>query len=74
MINVLQKLEPYFDIEEIKTKFPDVDNVLELAVLVLRSNNCSYGQIQSWLGNPSKKWIRSVLLKWAPELIDIKTN
>ena len=47
MINVLQKLEPYFDIEEIKTKFPDVDNVLELAVLVLRSNNCSYGQIQS---------------------------
>lgn len=47
MKDVLQKLEPYFDVEEVKTKFPDVDDVLELAVLVLRSNSCSYGQIQA---------------------------
>ena len=46
MEKVLEKLETYFDIESVKEKFPDVSDEMELAVLVLRSNNCSYGQIQ----------------------------
>ena len=71
---ILQRLETFFDIEVVKEKFPEVQDEMELGVLILRSNNCSYATIQRWLGNPSKKWIRKVLLKWSPELIDIKTE
>ena len=47
---------------------------LEKAILVLRNNSYSYAEIQKALGNPSKKFIRQVLLKYDPELIDIDTN
>ena len=46
----------------------------EKCVLLLRLNGFSYGNIQLRLGNPPKKEIREVLLKWAPELIDIDLN
>lgn len=47
---------------------------LEKAILALRNNSYSYAEIQKSLGNPSKKFIRQVLLKYDPELIDIDTN
>ena len=47
---------------------------LEKAILALRNNSYSYAEIQKALGNPSKKIIRQVLLKYDPELIDIDTN
>lgn len=47
---------------------------LEKAILALRNNSYSYSEIQRALGNPSKKMIRQVLLKYDPELIDIDTN
>ena len=47
---------------------------LEKAILALRNNSYSYAEIQKTLGNPSKKFIRQVLLKYDPELIDIDTN
>ena len=47
---------------------------LEKAILALRNNSYSYAEIHKALGNPSKKFIRQVLLKYDPELIDIDTN
>ena len=47
---------------------------LEKAILALRNNSYSYAEIQKALGNPSKKFIRQVLLKYEPGLIDIDTN
>lgn len=46
----------------------------EKAILALRNNSYSYAEIQRALGNPSKKMIRQILLKYDPELIDIDTN
>ena len=46
----------------------------EKCVILLRKKGTPYGGIQHWMGNPSKKWIRQVLLKWAPELIDLDCN
>lgn len=40
---------------------------LEKAILALRNNSYSYAEIQKALGNPSKKFIRQVLLKYDPE-------
>lgn len=42
----------------------------EQCILLLRENDFSYSQIQSRLGNPSKKQIREVLLKYNPDLIE----
>ena len=56
-------IEPYKDASD-----------LEKAILALRNNSYSYCEIQKALGNPSKKFIRQVLLKYDPELIDIDTN
>ena len=47
---------------------------LEKAILALRNNSYSYAEIQRALGNPSKKMIRQILLKYDPELINIDTN
>ena len=47
---------------------------LEKAILALRNNSYSYAEIQKALGNPSKKFIRQVLLKYDPELIDIDSD
>lgn len=46
----------------------------EKCVLILRWNKCPYGTIQQYLGNPSKKWIRQVLLTYAPSLIEEDCN
>ena len=44
-------------------------NELDIRILELREEGYNYSGIQKKLGNPSKKYIRSVLLKHAPELI-----
>lgn len=54
--------------------YPITENDLELCILILRKNRCSYGYIQKQLGNPSKKYIREVLLKYFPEWIEIQTK
>lgn len=59
--------------KDIITQYKDASN-LEKAILALRNNSYSYAEIQKALGNPSKKFIRQVLLKYDPELIDIDTN
>lgn len=67
-------------INEILNKYKDIiiqykdASDLEKAILALRNNSYSYAEIQKSLGNPSKKFIRQVLLKYDPELIDIDTN
>ena len=67
-------------INEILNKYKDIiiqykdASDLEKAILALRNNSYSYAEIQKALGNPSKKFIRQVLLKYDPELIDIDTN
>lgn len=67
-------------INEILKKYKDIiiqykdASDLEKAILALRNNSYSYTEIQKALGNPSKKFIRQVLLKYDPELIDIDTN
>lgn len=67
-------------INEILNKYKDIISSykdasdLEKAILALRNNSYSYAEIQKALGNPSKKFIRQVLLKYDPELIDIDTN
>ena len=59
--------------KDIITQYKDASD-LEKAILALRNNSYSYAEIQKALGNPSKKFIRQVLLKYDPELIDIDTN
>lgn len=67
-------------INEILNKYKDLISPykdasdLEKAILALRNNSYSYAEIQRALGNPSKKMIRQVLLKYDSELIDIDTN
>lgn len=67
-------------INEILNKYKDLISPyknasdLEKAILALRNNSYSYAKIQRALGNPSKKFIRQVLLKYDPELIDIDIN
>lgn len=59
--------------KDIISQYKDASD-LEKAILALRNNSYSYAEIQKSLGNPSKKFIRQVLLKYDPELIDIDTN
>lgn len=56
-------------IDDISDEYPEC-NDFEKIVLAFRKNNWCYGAIQKQLGMPSKKVLRGVLLKWAPELID----
>ena len=56
-------------VEDVSNLFPDC-NDFEKCVIALRKAAWTYGDIQKILGMPSKKTIRSVLLRWSPELID----
>lgn len=56
-------------IDDISNEFSEA-NGFEKSVIALRRKGWSYGDIQLKLGMPSKKDIRSALLKWAPDLID----
>lgn len=43
-------------------------------VILLKKNNCTYKQIQKWLGNPSKEIIKEVILKYVPETLNNDNN
>lgn len=48
---------------------------LEQAIIELRKEGYTYQGIQLKLGNPSKKYIKSVLSQYAPELLgDVVPN
>lgn len=48
---------------------------LQEKIIFHRKDGLSYGAIQLKLGNPSKKFIKSVLAEYAPELLgDIVKN
>ena len=66
---IREQIEPMFGWEELPGA-----NEFEIAVVYLRKKNRTYSEIQQWLGNPSKKTIREVLLKWNPNLINIETG
>jgi hypothetical protein len=61
----------YFDsdkVKDIKTKFEDISD-LDANIIYLKEDKWTYSQIQLILGNPSKRYIRSVLVKYAPQLL-----
>lgn len=66
----LRRLEQNFG------KFSDYPNAqpLEKCILLLKRKNMTYKQIQGFLGNPSKEIIKSVILKYEPELLNIDCN
>ena len=50
-------------------------NELEQKIVELREEGYTYQGIQLKLGNPSKKYIKSVLAQWAPNLLgDVVPN
>lgn len=57
------------EFERIKSEYPKIKD-FECWILTLASENHSYGEIQKIMGNPSKKEIRKILLKYNPELIN----
>ena len=61
------------DLLPFQEKYPNASE-LELKILFLRSDGYNYSGIQRVLGNPPKKFIRSVLLKFDPSLIDKDCN
>lgn len=73
MIDYEKKYKEYTEgwmlIPDVSQEYPDC-NGFEKCVISMRKEGWTYSEIQSKLGMPSKKRIRSVLLIWAPELID----
>lgn len=57
------------DVESYIKKYPNINN-LEIAILQLKKENCSYPQIQKLVGNPSRKFIRETILKYEPSLLE----
>ena len=60
------------DIDPILNQYPNI-TIKEAIVIFLRKDKYTYSNIQKKLGNPSKKWIREVLLKYDPNLINIES-
>lgn len=61
----------YFDkekLEKLKNNFDDLSD-LDLNIIYLVKEKHTYGNIQLILGNPSKRYIRSVLKEHAPQLL-----
>lgn len=46
----------------------------EKCVIILKQNNCTYKQIQKWLGNPHKDLIKEVINKYIPETLNNDCN
>ena len=62
-----------YNLPDVSEKYSKA-NDLEKTIISMRTAGWTYGSIQLRLGNPSKKYIRSVLLTYAPELIDNSTS
>lgn len=58
-------------IDQVYSEFPNIDEK-SCVIIAMRMANQSYGNIQKALGMPPKREIRNTLLKYKPELIDIK--
>jgi hypothetical protein len=58
---------------QILNNYPEATD-FDKCVILLRSMKFTYGQISSKMGSPSKKAIRTSLLKWTPELIEEDCN
>jgi len=52
------------DFNKSKIKHPDIEDEFELWVVALKEAGVSYANIQLLMGNPSKKKIREILLKY----------
>ena len=53
--------------------YPDAEP-LEKCIILLKRRKMTYKQIQKFLGNPSKEIIKSTILKYEPELLNIDCN
>ena len=53
--------------------YPDAEP-LEKCILLLKRRKMTYKRIQNILGNPSRSIIRSTILKYEPELLNIDCN
>ena len=53
--------------------YPDAEP-LEKCILLLKRRKMTYKQIQNVLGNPSKEIIKSTILKYEPELLNVDCN
>lgn len=53
--------------------YPDAEP-LEKCIILLKRRKMTYKQIQNILGNPSKEIIKSTILKYEPELLNIDCN
>ena len=53
--------------------YPDAEP-LEKCIILLKRRKMTYKQIQNILGNPSKEIIKSVILKYEPELLNVDCN
>ena len=56
------------ELDKVKYRFEDISD-LDAKIIYLREDDYLYKQIQLMLGNPSKKYIRSVLMKYVPQLL-----
>jgi len=71
LINEYKEFSP--NPNNIINNYPDASD-FDKCIILLRTYKLTYGQISSKMGSPSKKAIRSSLLKWAPELIEEDCN
>ena len=53
--------------------YPDAEP-LEKCIILLKRRKMTYKQIQNILGNPSKEIIKSTILKYEPELLNVDCN
>lgn len=59
------------ELEEIKKELSNTElSKLDQRIIYLRIKGYTYGDIQTITGNPSKKYIRKVLMNYDPSLID----
>ena len=56
------------ELDKIKNRFEDISD-LDAKIIYLKEDKYLYTQIQLMLGNPSKRYIRSVLIKYVPQLL-----
>lgn len=67
------KIEQLYEeeIRAVQQEFPEI-TINEACVVFMRREQYTFAEIQHWLGNPSKKWIREVMLKYIPEYVEYK--
>lgn len=59
--------------DAILNKYPNIED-FDSWILTFASEGFTYGEIQKIMGNPSKKKIRQILLKYNPELLNDRSK